>query len=337
MVGGQVGKGFLMINKKKVALISGITGQDGSYLADYLLSVGYKVVGLTRGYKGLFPEHLKHIRDQVTIIKTDYSFASLCEIFSTVQPLEFYNMAAQSYVGKSWLMVDETIEASGMLPINALRAIIDTKVQTRFFQASTSEIYCPASARAIIEGDSISPTTPYGCSKALAHQMVVAYRNNYDIYALNGIFFSHESPRRGRDFLTMKVINGALDIKEGKKKMLKLGNLDVQRDWGDARDYVRAAHLIMQQESPVDYHICSGLLHSVEDIVNFIFLQLGMNYKEYVTSDSSLVRSNEPRVVLGSNSKIRSELGWSATISFEEMLLECIESEKKRRKCNIYG
>ena len=319
------------MNKKKVALISGITGQDGSYLADYLLSLGYKVVGLTRGYKGLFPDRLKHVRDQVTIITTDYSFASLCEIFSTVQPLEFYNMAAQSYVGKSWLMVDETIEASGILPINALRAIIDMKVQTRFFQASTSEIYCPMSARALLEGDSIAPTTPYGCSKALAHQMVIAYRDNYDIYALNGIFFNHESPRRGKDFLTMKVINGALDIKEGKTKSLKLGSLDVQRDWGDARDYVRAAHLIMQQDSPVDYHICSGLLHSVEDIVDFIFLQFGMNYKDYVISDNSLVRSNEPRVVLGSNSKIRSELGWSATISFEEMLLECVESEKTRR------
>ena len=156
------------------------------------------------------------------------------------------------------------------------------------------------------------------------------------MYAVNGIFFSHESPRRGRDFLTMKVINGALDIKEGKTKSLKLGNLDVQRDWGDARDYVRAAHLMMQQDSPIDYHICSGLLHSVEDIVNFIFLQFSLNYKDYVTNDNSLVRSNEPRVVLGSNSKIRSELGWSVTINFEEMLLECIESEKKRRNTGEY-
>jgi GDPmannose 4,6-dehydratase len=336
-VDGQVGKGIFLINKKKIALISGITGQDGSYLADYLLSLGYEIVGLTRGYKGLFPEHLKHIRDQITIIKTDYTITSMYEIFSTVQPLEFYNMAAQSYVGKSWLMVDETIDASGILPVNALRAIIDTKVQTKFFQASTSEIYCPTSARPIIEGDIILPTTPYGCSKALAHQMVVAYRNNYDIYALNGIFFSHESPRRGRDFLTMKVVNGVLDIKEGKKKSLKLGNLDVQRDWGHARDYVRAAHLIMQQKSPIDYHICSGLLHSVGDIVNFIFLQFGMNYKDYVISDNTLVRSNEPKVVLGSNAKICSELGWSPTICFEEMLLECIESEKKRRRFNICG
>ena len=320
------------MNKKKVALISGITGQDGSYLADYLLSLGYSVVGLTRGYDELFPERLNHIRDQIKVITTDYSFASLCKIFSSIEPSEFYNMAAQSYVGKSWLMVDETIEASGVLPITALRAIIDTKVQLRFFQASSSEIYSPSSARAIVEGSIISPTTPYGCSKALAHQMVIAYRDNYEMFAVNGIFFNHESPRRGKDFITMKVINGALDIKEGKTKSLKLGNLDVQRDWGDARDYVIAAHLILQQDRPVDYHICSGLLHSVRDIVDFIFLQFGMNYTDYVTCDNELVRSNERKAVLGSNLKIRNELGWSASINFEKMLLECVESETKRRK-----
>ena len=202
MVGGQVGKGLKMMNKKKVALISGITGQDGSYLADYLLTIGYEVVGLTRHHNGALMDRIKHLRNKVQILKTDYSFSSLCKIFSTIQPTEFYNMAAQSYVGKSWLMVDETIEASGVLPINVLRAVIDTKVKTRFFQASSSEIYAPTSARALSEGECISPMTPYGCSKALAHQMVIAYRDNYDLYALNGIFFSHESPRRGKDFLT---------------------------------------------------------------------------------------------------------------------------------------
>ena len=161
--------------------------------------------------------------------------------------------------------------------------------------------------------------------------MVIAYRNNYEIYAVNGIFFSHESPRRGKDFLTMKVINGVLDIKEGKTKSLKLGSLDVYRDWGDARDYVIAAHLMMQQDSPVDYNICTEISHSVRDIVDFIFLQFGLNYKDYVRSDHTLIRSNEPKIVLGNNSKIRNDLGWSVTISFEEMLLECIKSEKKRR------
>ena len=320
------------MKNKKVALISGISGQDGSYLADYLLAGGYEVIGLTRAQDGLFSERINHLSDRIKIIKTDYKFSSLREIFSEVRPSEYYNMAAQSYVGKSWLMVDETIQASGLLPINALRAIVAEEIDTRFFQASSSEIYTPTSSVAISEGSNIRPSTPYGCSKALAHQMVIAYRENYDLYAVNGIFFSHESPRRGKDFLTMKVINAALDIKAGKSQTVKLGNLDVERDWGDARDYVEAAHLMMQQDNANDYHICTGKLHSVRDIVDFVFLQFGMNYKDHVISDHSLVRSNEAKSVLGSNLKIRKDLGWVPTRDFDQMLLDCIESEKSRRR-----
>jgi len=316
------------MNKEKTAIITGISGQDGSYLADFLLTKGYRVIGLTRDIGGQFSERIIHLKNQVELISTDYSRNSLDMIIKNIAPDEIYNMTGQTYVGKSWLMVDETLIASGIIPIHIIQSILECKSDIRLFQASSSEIYSPVDDTAIEEGAIILPSTPYGCSKSLAHQMVCAYRNNYNLFAVNGIFFSHESPRRGEDFLTKKVINGALDIKDGISNSLKLGALDIRRDWGHAKDFVEAAYLMLQQDQAKDYHICTNILHSVEELVDYIFSYLDLDYTKYVSSDTSLVRSIEPKAVRGCNRKIKDDIKWSPEITFEDMLIEMIKSEQ---------
>lgn len=323
--------GINSMGSKKTAIITGITGQDGSYLADLLVEKSYSVIGLTRDVNCKFSNNIAHLEGKVELLSTDYSRASIDALIKNTQPDEIYNMTGQTYVGKSWIMVDETIDASGLIPIHIIQSILDVKSDTRLFQASSSEIYTPMDGTPIKEGANIWPSTPYGCSKALAHQMVCAFRNNYGLHAVNGIFFSHESPRRGSDFLTMKVVNEALNIKQGTKNSIKLGNLDVKRDWGHAREFAEAAHLILQQDTPVDYHICTGILHTVGDVVDFIFSHLGMDYKEFIDIDTNLVRSIEPKAVCGSNAKISQDLGWTPKVSFENMLIEIIAAEQKKR------
>lgn len=319
------------MDAQKVAIITGISGQDGSYLAELLLEKNYKVFGLTRDPGCLFNDRIKHLAGRVELLYCTYDPASFRDVLERTSPDEIYNLTGQTYVGKSWLMVEETIEASGLIPINLVRSIVAFNSTIKFFQASSCEIYTPLDDQPITEGSIIAPATPYGCSKALAHHAVCAYRNNYELFAVNGILFNHESPRRNNDFISKKVILKALEIKNGLADTLYVGNLDVRRDWGNAEDFVVAMYMMMQQEKPVDYHICTGRLHSVRELIDFVFTYLGMDYTQYIQTDSSLVRSNEASAVCGSNQKIRKELGWFPQCDFETMLAKMIEFEK----CNF--
>lgn len=322
-----------MINtqQKNIALISGITGQDGQYLANYLISQNYEVIGLSRSKATNTP----FLDSKVSIIQTDYSLESLNHILNEYRPKQIYNLAGQTYVGKSWITQEETLNASAILPTLFLRSIIETKLlDVRFFQASSSEIYAN-SKNELHESSPIAPINPYGCAKAYAHFMVKSYRENYNLYCVNGILFNHESPLRNDDFLSKKVVTTAFDILESKANKILLGNLDVKRDWGFAGDYSKAMYLSLTPETADDYNICSGSAYSVRELVDYVFKKLNLNYLDYLEINKSLVRNNEREIVLGSNQKAEKTLGWKPETTFNQMLDLLIENEKIRRgnKC----
>ena len=251
----------------------------------------------------------------------------MLEILKTFRPSEVYNCAGQTYVTKSWETQDETFRASAILPTILLEAIAKTDKSIRFFQASSCEVFSLKSGETFTEDSPLSPGNPYGCSKAFAHNMLAAYRQSYSLFAVTGTLFHHESPRRHENFASQKVVQRAVSIKLGKESRLVLGNMDVSRDWGYAPDYVRAIELMMRQEKPDDFVICTGVQKTLRSLVETVFGMLDLDYRKFVTTDPKLVRPSEPLAIQGSSAKARKALGWAPSQSFEEMLALMVRSQ----------
>jgi GDPmannose 4,6-dehydratase len=307
---------------QKTAIITGITGQDGAYLSQLLLGKGYRVVGLTRSdaeetYFGL--SYLK-ILDQIVLEKCSLlDTENIQKIFLRYKPDEVYNLAAQSSVGASFKNPYETINFNILSVLNLLEVIKKTGGKARFYQASSSDMFGNIDILPVTEKSLLHPTSPYAISKITGHQMTISYRESYGLFACSGILFNHESYLRGRDFFVKKVIRTAIDIKEGRRNELQVGNIDLERDFGYAPDYVMAMWLMLQQEKPKDYLVCSGQSVSLREIIYYVFDKLGIDKKNVVT-DSTLLRPNDIRKIFGDNRKAKEELGWVYNKSFFDVL-----------------
>ena len=311
------------------ALITGISGQDGSYLSEYLLSLGYEVHGIVRRNSVCENQQsrLEHIRDKIKVYYGDVlDCASLYNVFNIVHPDEIYNLAAQSHVRISFEMPQFTIQANSLGTLNVLECFRTICPNARFYQAGSSEMFgnCIDSDNFQRETTAMHPVSPYGCSKLFAHSMVCNYRNSYGLFATNGILFNHESPRRGSNFVTNKVVKTAVEIKLGITDKLELGNMDSCRDWGCAKDYVRAMHLIINHHTPDDFVIATGRSRSVRELCDYVFTKLGMKYEDYVVQNQKYLRPEELKYLKGDATKAKTVLGWEPMISFENMLDEMI-------------
>jgi GDPmannose 4,6-dehydratase len=313
------------------ALITGITGQDGSYLAEFLLGQGYKVVGLVRRTSTVNLERIRHIQDRLTLASGDLlDHTSLISILQEHHPHEVYNLAAQSFVPASWAQPVFTGEVTALGVTRILDAIRHVDPTIRFYQASSSEMFGKVRDVPQNETTPFYPRSPYGAAKAYAHWITVNYRESYDLFACSGILFNHESPRRGLEFVTRKVTHGAALIKLGMAHKLRLGNLDARRDWGYAADYVRTMWLMLQQDAPDDYVVGTGQTHSVRQLCQVAFEHLGLDYDNYVVSDPRFLRPAEVDLLVSDPTKARSKLGWKPTISFEELVIMMVEADLKR-------
>lgn len=316
-----------MVAQRQVALITGVSGQDGSYLAELLLSKGYQVYGITRDPATAVPLNLLHLADRVSLIYSSYEFHDLVEIVKRVRPTEIYNLAGQSYVGKSWEMVEETFKSVAVIPGRLLEAILANDRSIRFLQASSSELFNPGEDDRLGESFPISPYNPYGCSKTFAHCMVGAYRRTHGLFAVSAILFPHESPRRHPNFAFKKIVRGAVAIKSGARQRLRLGNLQVMRDWGYAPEYVHAMHRMMSADSPEDYCLCTGTSRSVLDVVQAAFRYVDLDWQEHVEIDPVLCRTYEPKLIVGDASKAARQLAWSPAARFEDTLARVMDFE----------
>lgn len=317
---------------RKVALITGITGQDGSYLAEFLLSKGYEVHGVVRRSSSPNLGRISSILNRVTLHSADLcDQGSLYHIVSTIRPDEVYNLAAQSFVATSWEQPIVTSEITGIGAANILEAIrhtmSDRAKQIKFYQASSSEMFGKVQAMPQNEKTPFYPRSPYGVAKLYAHWMTINYRESYDMFAVSGILFNHESPRRGLEFVTRKISNAVSRIKLGKQDKLFLGNLDALRDWGFAGDYVKAMWLMLQQDVPEDYVIATNTVRSVKEFVSMAFDHVGLNWENYVEIDEKLFRPAEVEVLCGDYNKAKNLLGWSPEISFEELVGIMVDSD----------
>ena len=316
---------------KKVALITGITGQDGSYLAEFLLDKGYKVFGMVRRASVEKYERIEHIRDQIELVQGDLlDQYSLISVLKQVRPSEVYNLAAQSFVPTSWAQPVLTSEFTAIGVTRVLESIRLVDPSIRFYQASSSEMYGRVRETPQTELTPFYPRSPYGVAKAYGHYITVNYRESYDLFAVSGILFNHESPRRGLEFVTRKVTDGVARIKLGMSKELRLGNLDARRDWGFAGDYVEAMWLMLQQDSPDDYVIATGETHTVEKLVDVAFSHAGLKWKDYVRQDPAFLRPAEVDLLIGDPSKAHKQLGWKPRVSFEQMIQMMVDSDIER-------
>jgi GDPmannose 4,6-dehydratase len=319
-----------MTNQKK-ALISGITGQDGSYLAELLLSKGYEVHGLVRRLSSPNLVRISHIHNLLTLHEADITDdTSIIRLISHIDLDEVYNLAAQSYVPESWHTPLSTSNMTGLAATRFLEAIRLTNPNIRYYQASSSEMYGKVREIPQNELTPFYPRSPYGVSKVYAHYMTVNYRESYGLFAVSGILFNHESPRRGLEFVTRKISNAVASIKLGLSNKLYLGNLDSLRDWGHAKDYVYAMWLMLQAEHPKDYVIGTGKTYSVRQFVEHAFNYVGLDYKQYVEIDPKLYRPAEVDILLSDPTKAKEELGWVATTTFEQLVEEMVEADMKR-------
>ena len=319
------------------ALITGITGQDGSYLAEHLLSLGYKVHGLVRGQANPKRPLMEALLPDVEVLEGDLlDQTSLINAMQHCQPDEVYNLAAISFVPLSWNQAELTAETTGLGVLRMLEAIRIvsgvTGSQTsgpgiKFYQASSSEMFGKVRETPQNEGTPFYPRSPYGVAKVYGHYITVNYRESYNLFACSGILFNHESPRRGVDFVTRKLSLGAARIKLGKQSELLMGNLESKRDWGYAPDYVRAMHLMLQQPEPVDYVIGTGEQHSGQEFAELAFKQVGLNCEDYIRQDPRFMRPAEVDHLLGDASKAREELGWAPSLSFEELVQVMVASD----------
>ncbi len=314
----------------KTALITGLTGQDGSYLAEILIQKNYKVFGLVRRSSTSNLVRIKKFSDQVQIISGDLlDQPSLMDAIDHAEPDELYNLASQSYVPLSWTQPALTAEYTAIGVSRLLESIRRIKPDTKFYQASSSEVFGQPTESPQTEVTAFRPRNPYGTSKAYAHWLVNNYRQHYGLFGCCGITYTHESPRRGAEFVFRKVTRGAARIKLGLSQELKLGNLDARRDWCHAQDAVEAMWLMMQQEQPDDYIIGSGKTHSVRELVDTAFQYVGLNYKDYVSVDPQFYRPDEPIQLVGSINKIQQQLDWTPKYSFRELVESMVEHDLK--------
>jgi GDPmannose 4,6-dehydratase len=317
----------------KRALITGVTGQDGSYLADFLLDKGYTVYGLIRRSSTINFERISHIQDKIELIPGDLlDQNSLINAIKDSCPDEVYNLAAQSFVPTSWNQPVLTGEFTALGVTRILEAIRVVKPDIRFYQASSSEMFGKVRETPQNEKTPFYPRSPYGIAKVYGHWITVNYRESYNLFACSGILFNHESPRRGKEFVSRKVTYGAACIKLGLQEELRMGNLDAKRDWGYARDYVEAMWLILQQDKPDDFVIATGETHSVREFLEISFGRLGLDYRNFVTVDPKLVRPAEVDLLLGDSSKARKVLGWRPRVSFQELVRMMVDADLEKLK-----
>jgi GDPmannose 4,6-dehydratase len=312
----------------RTALITGITGQDGSYLAEFLLSQGYRVVGMMRRTSTETVGRVAHLLDQIELVHGDLlDPVSLISLVRQYQPDEIYNLAAQSFVPTSWQQPVLTGEFTAIGVTRMLEAARIAKPDARFYQASSSEMFGKVQEVPQTERTPFYPRSPYGVSKLYGHWITINYRESYDMFAVSGILFNHESPRRGIEFVTRKVSHGVALIKEGLAKSIPLGNLDAQRDWGFAGDYVRAMWLMLQQDTADDYVIATGRTHSVERLCEIAFEAAGLRWQDHVVIDERFYRPAEVDLLIGDAEKARAELGWFPEVSFEQMVQDMVAAD----------
>ncbi|HKS07397.1 MAG TPA: GDP-mannose 4,6-dehydratase [Gemmatimonadaceae bacterium] len=317
----------------KTALITGITGQDGSYLAELLLAKNYRVVGVVRRSSTTPYERIAHLVDRIELVSADLlDQTSLVDAFSAVAPDEIYNLAAQSFVATSWTQPVLTGEFTAIGVTRMLEAMKRACPKARFYQASSSEMFGKVLETPQTETTPFYPRSPYGVAKVYGHWITVNYRESFGLYAASGILFNHESPRRGLEFVTRKVTDGVARIKLGLAKELKLGNLDARRDWGFAGDYVRAMWNMLQCDSPADFVIGTGQTRSVSDLCDIAFKSVGLSWRDHVRTDSALLRPAEVDVLVADASKARRELGWQPTVSFDDMVRSMVEADLERHR-----
>ncbi|MDZ4719958.1 MAG: GDP-mannose 4,6-dehydratase [Roseiflexaceae bacterium] len=317
-----------MMTKPKRALITGITGQDGSYLAEFLLAQGYEVIGMVRRSSTVNFERITHIQDKVTLVSGDLlDEVSLIAILREHRPSEVYNLAAQSFVVTSWTQPVFTGEVTALGVTRVLDAIRIVDPDIKFYQASSSEMFGKVVEVPQRETTPFYPRSPYGVAKVYGHWITINYRESYNMFAVSGILFNHESPRRGLEFSTRKITNGVARIKLGLDKELRLGNLDSQRDWGYAADYVKAMWMMLQQEQPEDYVIATGQTHSVRRFCELAFARVGLDYREYVVQDERFFRPAEVDLLVGDSAKATAKLGWKPETSLEELVNIMVDAD----------
>lgn len=315
----------------KRTLITGITGQDGSYLAELLLEKGYKVYGLKRRTSTETYENIKHIQKEIEFISGDLSdLSSLIQAVKLSKPDEVYNLGAQSFVADSWAQPVYTAEITGLGTLNMLEAVRQIKEDVRFYQASSSEMFGMVVETPQKETTPFYPRSPYGVAKVYGHWITVNYRESYDLFACSGILFNHESPRRGIQFVTRKVTDAVARIKLGLQSELRLGNLDAKRDWGFAGDYVKAMWLMLQQEKPDDFVVATGKTHTVRDLIQTAFDHVGLKWEDYVVQDPTFMRPAEVDLLLGDPQKAKKALGWEPKVSFEDLVKMMVEHDLKK-------
>jgi len=314
-----------------VALITGITGQDGAYLAEFLLGKGYEVHGMVRRASTESFERISHLVGQITLHQADLlDQLSIITLVRDIQPREIYNLAAQSFVPTSWLQPLLTGEFTALGVTRMLEAVrlVDPKI--RFYQASSSEMFGDVREEPQTEKTPFWPRSPYGVAKVYGHWITVNYRESYDIFACSGILFNHESPRRGKEFVTRKVTDAVARIKLGVQDKLQLGNLEAMRDWGFAGDYVRAMWMMLQQDQPDDYVVASGLKHSVRELVELAFQHVDLDWRDHVEVDPELFRPAEVNTLRGDATKARTVLGWNPSVSFAELVQMMVDADLVR-------
>jgi GDPmannose 4,6-dehydratase len=316
---------------KKVALITGITGQDGSYLAEFLLTKGYKVYGMVRRSSSEKFERIEHLAGQVELIQGDLlDPSSLISIVQKCKPQEIYNLAAQSFVPTSWTQPVLTAEFTAIGVTKLLEAIRVVDPSIRFYQASSSEMDGKVLQTPQTEDTPFYPRSPYGVAKVYGHYITVNYRESYNLFAVSGILFNHESPRRGLEFVTRKVTDGVARIKLGLSSELKLGNLDAKRDWGFAGDYIKAMWLMLQQPTPDDYVIATGETHTVQELVEVAFERAGLDWQKHVKLDPAFIRPAEVDLLIGDPAKAQKQLGWKPEVNFKELVHMMVDADIER-------
>jgi len=321
------------MNYMKKALITGITGQDGSYLAELLLAKGYQVFGLERRSSTKNRTNIEKIEKDINFISGDLTDQhSLTRAITSSQPDEVYNLAAQSFVKESWEQPEYTGDVTGLGALRVLEAIRQVNLKIKYYQASSSEMFGRTKEAPQNEKTPFYPRSPYGVAKLYAHWITVNYRESYDIFACSGILFNHESERRGLEFVTRKITNAAVKIKLGLQDKLYLGNLDAKRDWGYAPEYVEAMWLMLQQEKPEDFVIATGQAHSVKDFVEVAFGIVDLDWEKYVEIDDRFKRPTEVYSLVGDASKAKTRLGWQPKVNFSELVKIMVESDLKKLK-----
>ncbi len=318
------------------ALITGITGQDGSYLAELLLEKGYQVFGMVRRSSTENFDRINHIRDRLELRQADLlDQLSIIRLIEDCEPDEIYNLAAQSFVPTSWQQPMLTGEFNALGVTKILEAVRLVNKKIKFYQASSSEMFGKVREVPQTEKTPFYPRSPYGVAKVYAHWITVNYRESYEIFAVSGILFNHESPRRGLEFVSRKITDGVARIKLGLSEKLYLGNLDAKRDWGYAGDYVKAIWLMLQQKEPEDFVIATGENHSVRELADIAFSRLGLNYKDHVEVDPRFWRPAEVDVLLGDPSYARKKLGWKPEVSFQQLIETMVDADLERLKTEV--